>query len=130
VRKVSPVSSRTRTVHRKRDANQPGIVKALEDAGVKVYLLDDPLDLLCGLEGRWVLMEIKNRHGKTSGGDLVGVKGARDEWADIDELYPGRARYLRKSQAQFIRDYHGQGGEIAIVFDEVEALAVFGLVTP
>jgi hypothetical protein len=129
VRKVSPVSSRARTIHKNIDENQPAIVKALRAAGVKVRILGDPLDLLCAFEGRWVLIEVKNPSVNPPA-SAIGVKGARDEWADVDELFPGRARYLRKSQALFIREYYEQGGEIAIAFDEREALAVFGLVAP
>ena len=43
----------------KRDANEKGIVEALEAAGAKVWRLSLPLDLLVGLHGRFVLLEVK-----------------------------------------------------------------------
>lgn len=43
----------------KRDANEAGIVEALEAAGAKVWRLSLPLDLLVGLHGRFVLLEVK-----------------------------------------------------------------------
>jgi hypothetical protein len=114
-----------RTVHKFTDANQPDIVRALRAAGVAVYLLGDPLDLLCARGGQWFLLETKNRDGKKSGPKLVGLAATKPggEWHDVEQLYPGRARYLRKTQAQFIRDFHPHGGKIAVVYDSAEALA-------
>ena len=48
---------------KQRDLNEPGIVAGLRDAGVLVYLLDDPCDLLCQVGGKWTLMEVKNPEG-------------------------------------------------------------------
>lgn len=45
---------------RKRDENEPGIVKALELAGAMVYVLDKPVDLLVGFFGIDFQLEIKN----------------------------------------------------------------------
>lgn len=55
-----------------RDANEPGIIKALERAGATVLRLDEPCDLLVGFRGRNHLLEVKNPKGK----DRVTVKQA------------------------------------------------------
>ena len=49
---------------KKRDANEPEIVKALRDIGCEVELLDDPLDLLVGYRGENFLIEVKGKDGK------------------------------------------------------------------
>jgi len=49
---------RARRVNR-RDSNEPAIVKALRDAGVKVYS-ELPVDLLIVHQGRLVAIEVKN----------------------------------------------------------------------
>ena len=43
----------------KRDLTEPAIVAALEAAGAHVWRLSLPLDLLVGLHGRFVLLEVK-----------------------------------------------------------------------
>ena len=43
-----------------RDANEPDIVRELEDRGAFVILLDHPVDLLIGYQGVWTLAEIKS----------------------------------------------------------------------
>ncbi len=43
----------------KRDLTEPAIVAALEAAGAKVWRLSQPLDLLVGRGGRFVLLECK-----------------------------------------------------------------------
>ena len=48
---------------KKRDANESAIVAALRAAGVAVYPLDRPVDLLCGFSGRWVALEVKRPKG-------------------------------------------------------------------
>jgi hypothetical protein len=48
----------------KRDANEGDIVKALRKFGVSVYLLDQPLDLLCGFGGITRLAEVKDTRNK------------------------------------------------------------------
>jgi hypothetical protein len=45
---------------RKRDANEPGIARALELAGASVVLLDKPVDLLVGCNGIDHQIEVKN----------------------------------------------------------------------
>lgn len=45
---------------RKRDANEPEIIAALEAAGATVFPLDKPLDLLVGFRGQTFLLEVKN----------------------------------------------------------------------
>lgn len=46
------------------DANQAGIVTALEKIGCKVYDIDKPVDLLCEFRGLWILLEVKTKTGK------------------------------------------------------------------
>lgn len=48
----------------KRDANEPEIVAALRKAGVVVWQLDRPFDLLCGHGGRLVGLEVKDGKNK------------------------------------------------------------------
>lgn len=43
----------------KRDENEPDIVATLRANGISVYLLDQPLDLLCGYGGVTVIAEVK-----------------------------------------------------------------------
>ena len=43
----------------KRDTAEAGIVSALEAAGCRVWRLSQPLDLLCGYRGRFVVLECK-----------------------------------------------------------------------
>lgn len=44
----------------KRDANEPEIRDALHKVGVQTWLLDRPVDLLCGTKGVFFLLEIKD----------------------------------------------------------------------
>lgn len=44
----------------RKDANQGRIVKALRDAGVKVHILNEPVDLLTGFQGTLRLLEVKD----------------------------------------------------------------------
>lgn len=55
------------TLHRyaaKRDANEGEIVAALRKAGVVVWMLPRPFDLLCGHGGRLVGLEVKDGKGR------------------------------------------------------------------
>lgn len=47
----------------RRDANEPDIVDALEAARIKVWKLSKPFDLLCGIGGRFVILEVKGKDG-------------------------------------------------------------------
>ncbi len=47
---------------KKRDLNEPEIVKALRAIGCTVLLADHP-DLIVGYRGRTFLLEVKNPHG-------------------------------------------------------------------
>ena len=42
------------------DANQTQIVSALEAHGIKVDVIGKPVDLLCGLNGRFCFLEVKD----------------------------------------------------------------------
>lgn len=46
----------------RRDDNQTEIVKALRKAGASVYIMDHPADLLVGLPGVTLLVEVKVTH--------------------------------------------------------------------
>lgn len=49
---------------KRKDANQAAIVSALRKAGVTVYILDTPVDLLVNFRGYWGVMEIKSKDGR------------------------------------------------------------------
>lgn len=53
-----------RSYAKKRDANEPAIVDALEAAGAFVKRTDDPADLLVLFSGKWFVLEVKTPHGK------------------------------------------------------------------
>jgi len=48
----------------KRDANEAGIIAALEALGCLVHRMDKPVDLLVLHRGRVMLVEVKTRKGK------------------------------------------------------------------
>ncbi len=49
---------------KRKDGTQEGIVKALRKAGVKVWILDTPCDLLTYWAGLWMPLEVKSEKGK------------------------------------------------------------------
>lgn len=49
---------------KKRDANEAAIVDALEAAGVHVWRLDTPCDLLTFRLGKWLPLEVKMPHAR------------------------------------------------------------------
>lgn len=42
------------------DANQTAVISALEAAGATVQVVGKPLDLLVGIRGKWLLLEVKD----------------------------------------------------------------------
>lgn len=84
---------------RKRDANEPEIIEALEAAGASVFVLDKPLDLLVGFRGETFLLEVKN--------------GAQ----------PPSWQRVTDAQREFIS---GWAGQYAIVNSKESALAAIG----
>ena len=46
-----------------RDTNEPQIVQALQKLGATVFRIDTPCDLIVGVRGRTVLLEVKGLHG-------------------------------------------------------------------
>lgn len=48
----------------KRDTSEALIVEALTAAGARVWRLSQPFDLLCGVGGRFVVLEVKSGKGK------------------------------------------------------------------
>jgi len=63
---------------KKRDANEAEIISALEAAGASVVPLDKPVDLLVGISGVDLLLEVKNPDGKNQITDEQ--RGFIDEW--------------------------------------------------
>ena len=49
---------------KKRDTAEPAIVEALLAARCKVWKLDRPFDLLVGIAGRFVVLEVKSNNRK------------------------------------------------------------------
>lgn len=49
---------------KRKDSSQEAIVKALRGAGVKVWILDTPCDLLTFWAGLWKPLEVKSEKGK------------------------------------------------------------------
>ena len=43
-----------------RDANEPEIIRELQDRGATVVMIDYPVDLVVGYRGTWTFCEIKN----------------------------------------------------------------------
>lgn len=98
---------------KRRDANEPEIVAALELAGASVTRLDGDgvPDLLVGFQGRSKLLEVKLPLGPRGG------KSARREWEG------GRGDFTRAQVAW----WDGWRGEPAIVVRSAfEALAAIG----
>lgn len=85
----------------RKDANQTRIVKALRDVGVKVYILNEPVDLLTGFQGTLRAIEVKD-----------------------GERIPSQ-RKLKPSQEKFMAEF--QGCPVYKVENVFEALAAHGV---
>ena len=48
----------------KTDKTQAAIIRGLEQAGVRVWIIKLPCDLLCLVQGRWQPLEVKTPEGK------------------------------------------------------------------
>jgi len=92
-----------RAFAKRRDLNEPEIVKGLEGAGCSVFRLDKPADLLVGKGGRNYLLEVKNP------GALRGKK---------------QAVMLTEDEAEFHEAWRGQ---VQIVESLEDALRVVGI---
>lgn len=68
---------------KKRDSAEPAIAKALEAVGCKVWKLDRPFDLLVGLGGRFVVLEVKSND-----------RQRKDQQAQTDEIRACQAEGL------------------------------------
>lgn len=64
---------------KKRDANESEIVNALRDAGIKVWRLDQPFDLLLWSDGRFWLAEVKAPGGSMTGAQRAFLAEFEDE---------------------------------------------------
>ncbi len=80
------------------DANQSGIIAAIEAAGASVEVIGKPLDLLVGSNKRWMLIEVKS-----------------------SEYEARRPSKTRQGQIEFEKR-HPNGGPIATVWDVEGAL--------
>jgi len=78
------------SIHRyaaKVDANQRQVISALEAAGAKVEVIRQPLDLLVGMNGKWLLLEVKNPSGKnetTNAQEAFYKRFPGYPWAQVD----------------------------------------------
>lgn len=74
---------------KRRDANEPEIVRVLRKFGATVVLLDNPVDLLVGYRGKNFLFEVKTENGS-----------------------------LNKKQKQFIEDWKGEAPNVVMSVSE------------
>lgn len=58
------------------DANQTAVISALEAAGATVDVIGKPVDLLVGIRGQFMLMEVKNRERWASDGKPTKAQAA------------------------------------------------------
>jgi hypothetical protein len=101
---------------RRRDANEPAIVEALQAAGAVVERLGYPKgvpDLLVGYQGRTFLLEVKNPDRKRKGGGTSGAKPG-------ERRTPGRG-VLTKDQVTWFGSW--KGAPVVEVINADEALA-------
>jgi len=91
---------------KKVDSSQEAIVKALRKAGVEVYVIGRPVDLLCYVRGSWKLLEAKPA---PEPGIRVKLKAPRKRKDQIE-------------QDEFIAKYH-----VPVVRTTIEALEALGL---
>lgn len=47
---------------KRRDANEPAIIQALERVGAEVWVIDRPADLMVWYRKRWTVIEVKMPH--------------------------------------------------------------------
>lgn len=79
----------------KRDANANAIIKAAEQAGVMVIVIEQPVDLLCGIAGRWYLVEVKVPKGTYTPGQIDLIAQCAHEglplltWRSVDDALAG-----------------------------------------
>ncbi len=100
---------------KRRDANEPAIVAALEAAGAVVQRLDDGggvPDLLVAYAGRTHLLEVKNPDAK--GGAKVGGERTKGRGA------------LTPDQVTWFAQWARAGEDVHEVVDPVEALRAIG----
>jgi hypothetical protein len=82
---------------RRRDENEPDLVRLARQLGAVMWLLDEPVDWLCGWRGSWYPTEIKNVHG-------------RNRLTSPQELFLATAKeralpvWIWRSQADVLRD--------------------------
>ena len=78
------------SIHRyaaRTDANQRQVISALEAAGAKVEVIRQPLDLLVGMNGKWLLLEVKNREARgkpTKAQEAFYERFPGYPWAQVD----------------------------------------------
>jgi len=107
---------------KRRDQNEPDIVKALRAAGAYVQLLEQGggvPDLLVGYRGRTYLVEVKNPEEKRSGGGSRGAKPG-------EKRTPGRG-VLTADQVTWFAAW--KGAPVIEVINAREALVAIGAAT-
>lgn len=68
---------------RRVDKNQPAVVERLREIGCKVYLIEEPVDLLVGYRGKTVLLEVKTPDGLLT-----------KQQAEFVQTWPGGAHHI------------------------------------
>lgn len=71
---------------RRVDANQAEIIERLRSIGAKVYIIEEPVDLLVGYRGKSVLLEIKAEGGRIT-----------KQQAEFFATWPGGASHYVRS---------------------------------
>lgn len=84
----------------RKDANQGPIVDALREAGCSVEVMHTPCDLLVGIAGKNVLLELKD--------------GAK----------PPSARKLTKDQIEFRKNWRGQFAVVETIEQAIKAVGL------
>lgn len=72
---------------KRRDANEPEIIKLFESMGASVYPMDRPVDLLVGYMGRTAVVEVKMPKGKQTPNQVDFFASWKGQKAEVrDEL--------------------------------------------
>ncbi len=70
----------------RRDKNEPEIVKAFQNAGISVYRLDKPLDLLLGYNKKNYLVEVKVEGKHLNANQVMFTNDWKGQWIMIDSV--------------------------------------------
>lgn len=100
---------------RKRDANEPGIVAALEAAGATVVELDKPVDLLVGYGSDTDLLEVKN------GNQPPSWQRVTPDQVKFFKAWKGKRARIVTTMREALETVGVPAGVAAIVLDELAA---------